>query len=495
MARLEAIAAREGATDAGDAARLLLARLIDGPDAAETGADTRRAALIEAVLARDPANAEALALRAEIALRADRPAAAIEDLRAALAQTPRDPDLLELLAVAHERDGDAALAAERRALAVQASDFAPGPSLRHAAHLAREGKSAAAESVLLDALSRARDDRDLLTALAELRLQRRDWEGARQVIAAAEALGSEDGGGTLDRMRAAALLGEGRVDETLALLEQGWRDRGAGSDMAALVRGYAAAGELGRAEAFLGDVLAGAPGDTRAMALMAEVKAAAGDAAGAEATLRRALAAAPEIPDLHRLLAGLLFGVGRTAEADAALEAGLAAAPRDRRLRFDLALRREAQGDPEAAIAIYEGLYAEDPDDALVANNLASLLSDHRADADSLARAAAVARRLRASPSPAFQDTYGWTLHLAGDSAQAVAVLRESAPQLADNPIAQHHLAVAYAAIGQDALAREQFARALALAEAGAFFPQRAQAEAELARLEASETQAQGSNL
>lgn len=485
VARMEAAVAREGDTDAGDAARLLLIRLLEGPDA-----EARQAELLEAVLARDPANAEALAMRGELAIRDDRPEDAVRDLRAALEQDPRNPVLLELLAEAHDRNGDDALAAERRALAVQASGAAPGPSLRYAARLVREGKTGTAESVLLDALARAPADRRLVIALIEVRLARRDWDGAGQAIEALEALDAEAGGEragpVVDQLRAAALLGEGRTDETVELLRRGWETRGGDFDMEALVRGYAAAGALDEAEAFLDGILRDRPDDALALALLAEVRLADGDAAGAEASLRRAVAAAPENPRLHRRLAGLLAALGRDAEAGAALEAGLAAVPGDRNLRFDKALRLEAEGDPEAAIAVYEALYAENSGDVLVANNLAALLSDHRTDAESLQRAAVVARRLRGAEAPAFQDTYGWTLHLSGDSAQAVAVLRESAPRLPGNPTAQFHLGMAYAAIGQAALAKEQLALALALADAGAPFPQRAQAEAELARLEAA---------
>ena len=138
----------------------------------------------ELLLREAPGPRASLSARADVALfvglvprrAAPLPAA----VRAALEQAPREPALLELLALAHERNGDDALAAERRALAVQASDAAPGPSLRYAAALAAEGKLSTAESILLDAISRARNDRTLLAALAkpdafERRSQLRTW--------------------------------------------------------------------------------------------------------------------------------------------------------------------------------------------------------------------------------------------------------------------------------------------------------------------------------
>ena len=481
IARLEGIAAREDDPEAADAARLLIARLLDGPDAAD-----RRAALVDQVLSRDPANAEALAMRAEAAIRDDRAGDAILDLRTALEQAPRDPALLELLALAHEREGDAALAAERRALAVQASNSAPGPTLRYARQLLAENRLGTAEAILLDALARAPREPRLLAALAEIRLRREDYDGAREATLALEALGSPDEARRAELMRAATLFGEGRTEETLSLLEEGWRSRGDALDMEALARAYAGAGEMERADDFLAQVLADNPDDVRAMQLLAEVRAVRGEGEAAEALLRRALEVAPADPGVHLQLWGVLEGAGRTEDAAAALEAGLAAAPDDPRLRMSDAMRRERDADAEGAIAVYERLYAENPDDLIVSNNLASLLSDHREDAESLERAAVIARRLRGSPIPALQDTYGWTLHLTGENAQAVAVLREAAPQLPDSATAQYHLGMAYAAIGQDALALEQLERALTLAEAGAPFPHRTRAEAELARLRAA---------
>ena len=80
---------------------------------------------------------------------------------------------------------------------------------------------------------------------------------------------------------------------------------------------------------------------------------------------------------------------------------------------------------------------------------------------------------------------------LAGAAAQAVAVLRESAPRLANNAIAQYHLGMAYAAIGQTDLAREQLQRALEISDAGGFFPQRDAASEALAGLDAAEEAAE----
>ena len=146
----------------------------------------------------------------------------------------------------------------------------------------------------------------------------------------------------------------------------------------------------------------------------------AGDPAAAEAGYRAVVAAAQAaagIPGALRLPAR----PGRT-DAEAALDAGLAAA-QSAALRFAKAGILETRGDIEGAIAAYETLYAADTGSPVLANNLASLISSYRDDPESLARAFAVARRLRGSEVPQFQDTYGWILHRRGDNDQALGYL------------------------------------------------------------------------
>ena len=58
---------------------------------AETGAAEEARALVDAVLAADRDHVGALKLRAKLAIDADRPEAAVQDMRTALAQAPPTP--------------------------------------------------------------------------------------------------------------------------------------------------------------------------------------------------------------------------------------------------------------------------------------------------------------------------------------------------------------------------------------------------------------------
>jgi cellulose synthase operon protein C len=143
------------------------------------------------------------------------------------------------------------------------------------------------------------------------------------------------------------------------------------------------------------------------------------------------------------------------------LQAGIAAAPTSATLLWIQAGEHERAGDIDAAIAVYEGLYARDSGNVVIANNLASLISTHKADAASLERAFAAARRLRGSDVPAFQDTYGWIEYRRGNLDEALANLEPAAKGLPDDALAQFHLGMTYAALGRKDQAITQLGLAL----------------------------------
>jgi tetratricopeptide (TPR) repeat protein len=211
-----------------------------------------------------------------------------------------------------------------------------------------------------------------------------------------------------------------------------------------------------------------------------------GEAEAAMAVIEEGIAAATTTGPLYAALSEMRQSAGDPAGAAEAVQAGLEADPDNPALQFRAARLMESAGDFEAAIAAYEALYARNSSNVLVANNLASLLSDHREDAESIARAVAVARRLRDSNNAAFLDTYGWTLHRAGRHEDAVEILERSTAALSEEPVAQYHLGMALEAAGDPQKARGHLEQALTLAGEGATLPETfaASARAALERLE-----------
>lgn len=109
-------------------------------------------------------------------------------------------------------------------------------------------------------------------------------------------------------------------------------------------------------------------------------------------------------------------------------------------------------------------MLSEQSGSLIVANNLASLLSDHRSDNASLERATSLAASLQETQVPQFKDTVGWVSYRRGDYVRAVSLLENAVAALPNLALVRYHLAMSYIAIRQSAKASEQLKAALSLA-------------------------------
>ena len=381
---------------------------------AETGDGDAAAAIVEAVLAADRDHVAALKLRAKLALDADRPEAAVQDMRTALAQAPRDAEALTVMALAYERQGARELAGEQLARAVEASDRAPAESLRYAAFLMQDDRTGPAEAVLVDALRRAPEDPELLATLGEIHLARRDWARAGQVAALLARLGRPGGGGDGGRARGGAPRRAraaptrpwrcSRSSPATAATPARWRRWCAPASRPATrpapAPGSPACWPTTPATRRRGCC---SPGSTPRRATRPPPR----PATGRWSPTRRASppATGPGPASSRR--------PGAAPRRRRRSTPGSTRSPGDADLMFARAGLAEAAGDREGAIALYEALYARDPGAPVVANNLASLIATTRPDPESLdarlrhrpaaARLgrAAVPGHLRLDPAPA----------------------------------------------------------------------------------------------
>ena len=444
--------------------------------------------LVEEVLAEDSGDTEALKLKAGWLILADQVGEAITILRDALDQNPRDPSIMTLMAQAYERDGNRDLLREMLSLAVEASNRAPEESLRYAQLLASEGKFIPAEGVLIDALMIAPGNPSLLVPLGQIYLHVKDWPRAQTVVEALETIGSEATKADVINMRAAILAGQKQTDEAIGYLE-GLVDDGTGdlSTKIAIVRAHLANGDDARALAYSSKLLGEYPDDPTVRFIDAAVRALTGDTSTAEARYRALIDEDPNrLPAwmaLFRLVASI---PDRIDELPDLVDKALAALPGSGELLWAKAGILERQGDIDGAIAIYEDMYRDNSANPIIANNLASLLSNHRTDADSIARAEIVARRLRGSGNPPYQDTYGWIAYLRGNYDEALAELELAAAGLPEDATVQYHLAMTYTALDRpsDALARLRLARQYL--EPGDTSDMARTVESEIARLESA---------
>jgi tetratricopeptide (TPR) repeat protein len=483
VAELEALLETEITRAEAGNIQVLLAQ-IELDDGDEAGARAR----IEQVLAEDPSQVDALKMLAVWLIRDDETSQAISRLRTALDERPDDSAALTLMAEAHARSGNRQLSREFLALAVEASGRAPAETLRYVEFLIADGRYGLAEESLQDALRVAPDNPDLLAAMGTVYLRQEDWDRAEVFETSLREAGTELTEALADQLRTAILIGRGQTTDALIFLEDLATFAGDGDINAqiAVIRARLATGDSDGALGMVESLLSEDPENPALRMTLAAIQGVLGRHDLAEDIYRALLAEAPETQAAWIGLIRSLATQGQTEAARSALDEARAVLPDAPDLLWAQASYLEQVGDIEGAIAIYEDLYDRLPDAPVVANNLASLISTFREDAESLERAYTIARRLRGTDVPAFQDTYGWIAYRRGEYQEALEHLEPAASELPGDALVQYHLAMTYLALGRREEALSQFQRAIRLAGPDDSRPQFETARAEIAALEAA---------
>ena len=433
---------------------------------------------VERVIEEDPSNVDGLKMRAAWLIRDDKLGQAIIDLRTALDQAPRDTTILGLMAEAHLRDGSPELAQERLSMAVQVSNGGAAESVRYARFLMGRNRLQQAESVLINADKITPGNVEVLGLLGEIYLRDQKWPQAQGVIETLRRIDTPQAQQLAQVYQSGILLGQNRIEEGLDYL-RAQIDAEGGSNLGAviqLVRTQILTGRLDEARAYVDEQLAAQPDSVPLELLSANIHALQGELKAAEDIYRDLLSRQPDIEPAILQLQALLRATDRTDEAEDLVARSLEVLPKSRRLRLLEAYRQEKRGNTEEAIAIYEILYDEDSSDVVVANNLASMLSNFRDVPEDLDRAYTIARRLTGSEVPAFRDTLGWILYQRGNIDEAIAQLEPAAEALPEEASVAIHLGLAYAGAGRTEEARTELQRGLDLAGNGEV-PYRRQAQ------------------
>lgn len=426
----------------------------------------------EGILEEDALSAVALKLRAQLLIEGVKPTEAITDLLRTLDQSPHDAETLLLMGGVYERSSNTTLQGERLAIAVDISNSAPREALLYAKFLVRQGRNDAARSVLTDARNTNPRNVDVLAQVARLALADNDLGVVRGVIADLEGLPDPKAAEVAVALQS-ALLQQSRADEGLALLQQQARPGDENSDaVLAVIQAQLRNRRVGEARTYLDGLLAKSPKDENLRLINAALYVAEGNPEESERILREMIAENPAQQTAVGQLYVRLRRMGRVEDARVVLNEGLAVTPDSTSLLQYHAGELGAMGEIDTAVAIYEDLYARNPNNVAVANNLASLIANFRNTDEALERAAAVAGPLRGTDIPAFQDTYGWIAYRQGNYAEALEYLQPAAQGLPNDPLVQFNLGMAYLAVDWLEEARTQMERALELAGPDTTLPQ-----------------------
>jgi cellulose synthase operon protein C len=419
--------------------------------------------LVAGILRKDGRNIAGLKLRASLHLEQGRVDAAMADLRQALNDQPQSVELMLLLASAYERSGSIELAEKQYADATRSlkSDAATG--LNYVAFLQRRGDLARAEDVLTQLAGRWPENVAILSALAQIKLSRQNWIGAQEV---ADTIRQMSGNRSLaDQITGLSLGGRQKYEESIGILERAYAASPTSMQaMVTLVNTLVRAGKLDRAVKFLKTVLDSNPDNAEAHVLLGSIQLAQNAPELGLKSFRTAIERQPQEMAGYRALANFYVREKNNDEALKVIRSGLEQQPDSFALRLMLAGVLELKGDYEAAITEYEDLLKKNSGSLIVANNLASLLSDHRTDKASLERAYALAAILRKSPEASFKDTLGWIHYRQGNYSAAISLLEQATAALPDRAVIRYHLGMSYLAADEFTKASEQLQKARELA-------------------------------
>jgi pentatricopeptide repeat protein len=418
--------------------------------------------LIAEILKKDRRNIVGLRLRAAIEIEHGQFDSAIADLREALNDQPKSPDLLLLMAAAYERSGKNELADRQYADALKVSNQDVNVALRYVAFLQRRGDVARAEDVLNEILTQNPRNTQLLTALAQVRLARQNWTG---VLAVADTISKAGENRALtDQILASGLAGQNRIDESVIALEDAHAvSPDAIQPVASLVSSYLRLGKTDKAETLLQQMLKKYPDNAELLVWMGQTKLAENKPDDAVQNFKTAVAKQPKDPNGYGALSDLYTRQKNYDGAAQVIQAGLKEQPDNVNFRLTSAGLDILKGDQTAAMAQYESLLKDQPNSVLAVNNLASLILDNRSDKESIDKAVALADKLKGASLPQFQDTFAWAQFKKGDYKVAVKTLEAVEVKMPDSAVVHYHLGMSYAAAGEADKAAEQFKTALGL--------------------------------
>jgi len=233
------------------------------------------------------------------------------------------------------------------------------------------------------------------------------------------------------------------------------------SPLAGLVSSLVAQNNTDKALAILAAQEKRTPESLPTQALTAATAQAAGKFDLALSELEKMASKTPESVDVQIRIGQVEQKQGNWKAAIAAFERVRQLDPNRKGVDAVIGTLQDQSGDKNAAIVSYRKALAEIPDNPLVLNNLAYLLTETGGDLKEANRLATEGLR-KAPRNPSVQDTLGWVEVQQGNLSAALPVFSSLTRENPDNAIFRYHFAVALLKSGDRAGAKRQLEAALA---------------------------------
>lgn len=420
-------------------------------------------AMIEAILADEPDNADALLTRALLSYLEEAYDDAIADLRIALRKEPASVRGLLRLGRAHYYNGDPLLARQAYQRLLEVEPAHADASIELAALLAEEGDVAEAETLLRNRLTTEPTDADAANRLVELLLAQDLLDEAEQEARRWISAGEGDEGRTYMALGRVLEAG-GRYDEAikayLRVVEEDATDEMA---IESMIRASVAGDQVDSATDYVRAHLQEHPDQVAIRFLLGLLYLNKKEYAPAIAEFERVISVADPNPLFYSSLA-LSHPDDINARIEA-LERGLEAIPNDEALVLYLTADYQIDGRIDDAITALENLLQVNPGSVVAKNDLAVLLLDYRSDATSHNRALQLASTFSGAQNAALLDTLGWAYYRTGNYETAIAYLETAVSLASEVSELRYHLGMAYLALENRVGAQQELDRAISLVQ------------------------------
>jgi len=440
--------------------------------------------MIEGILTDVPDNVYALMYRSAFRGEAGEYDGAISDLRSALVNEPDALKVLYPLARVYAFNGNNPLAEDTYRRILEIDPLQSEATKELAILVGNRGNDAEAEELFRRAVSVSPEDAVASLNLSRAMLVQQDYLGAE--TEARRLIESGFDNGEMNFELGLSLEAQGKPEEAISAYRRALdKAPGLNSALLQITQLLIDLGRLDEAEQELKAHIAKYPDLVPPKLFLADYYYLDGEPDAASAIYE-------EVIELDPTIIGAYIGLSKLYEPKSPmqlyqLKRGLDANPGNLEIGFAVGSILEKRAQYQEAIAVYEEILAATDND-LVANNLAALLLDYRADRASHERALELASRFDTSESlPLSKATLGWAYYRNEDYAKAVRFL-ELAVAVEDEVHQIHYyLGMAYLKNGDTVSARQQLETAIEMAEqSGTRFTGLDDARVQLAELTAA---------
>jgi len=200
--------------------------------------------------------------------------------------------------------------------------------------------------------------------------------------------------------------------------------------------------------------ISASPDDAELKVIMAKVYIYANDVMSAVPYINAAIENNPGMEEPYLLLSQIYLSRKDLNLAKSVLVKGTGNVSASIKIPLKLANLYEMEGVYTDATRVYKNVNKRHPDNLLIINNLASILSDHGNGEEDLKIAKTLVAKLKESGQPAFLDTIGWVYYKLGDYKTAIQNLTQVVEKAPKVNIFNYHLGMAYKMSGDKAQAK-----------------------------------------